>query len=432
MKSLGAIVGSVALAIGAILPLSAAVAEHEHPMLQLSSDSHFHYQLLLPFGEAIYSGADVGSILGAAKDIIPGDMASFSSVFHRLANETKAAALNPFNAHDPINVRDTWFSAATYFRRADFYLHGDWDNPLIDELWVEQITAFDNAMATLPIPGRRLQVATDDFTIEAIWYATSTRNRTRRPTLILGNGYDGSQEDLYHTVVAPALARGWNCLTYEGPGHPSVRRNQGLGFIPEWERVITPLVDYLLTERADVVDPDRLALFGYSFGGSLAARAAAFEPRIKALLLNGGVWDAYDAWVTKLSPALLELLEAGNKEQFDKITLEMRDDPEVPASIRWGINQGLWSFKTKSPYDYFQMAKLHTLKGISDGIKTPTWIADGELEDIFAGHGQLVQDALGDIATLHMFKGVAGHHCQAGALQEMNRVMFGWLKQTLG
>ena len=122
-------------------------------------------------------------------------------------------------------------------------------------------------MASLPIPGQRVNITTDGFYIPAIWYPVSTDNCTQRPTLILGNGYDGSQEDLYHTFVVPALARGWNCITYEGPGHPSVRRFQNLGFIPEWERVVTPVVDYLLNEHAEEVDTDRLALVGYSFGG---------------------------------------------------------------------------------------------------------------------------------------------------------------------
>ena len=53
--------------------------------------------------------------------------------------------------------------------------------------------------------------------------------------------------------------------------------------------MVTPVVDYLLTQQAYYVDADRLALFGYSFGGYLVARAAAFEPRLSALLLDGGI-----------------------------------------------------------------------------------------------------------------------------------------------
>jgi len=57
-------------------------------------------------------------------------------------------------------------------------------------------------------------------------------------------------------------------------------REQKLPFRYDWEAVVTPAVDYVLT-RPDV-DRDNLALMGMSMGGYLAARAAAFEHRFRA------------------------------------------------------------------------------------------------------------------------------------------------------
>ena len=39
------------------------------------------------------------------------------------------------------------------------------------------------------------------------------------------------------------------------------------------------------------VDKDKIALMGISMGGYLAARAAAFDTRIKACVVNGGIFD---------------------------------------------------------------------------------------------------------------------------------------------
>ncbi|ETS85801.1 hypothetical protein PFICI_03826 [Pestalotiopsis fici W106-1] len=89
-------------------------------------------------------------------------------------------------------------------------------------------------------------------------------------------------------------------------GQPLVHRQQNLDFIPEWERVVIPPFDYLLEEKRCEVDSERLALFSYSFGDYLAAPAAAFEPRISAVLLNGGVWDTFDSFSAPLSLALLQ------------------------------------------------------------------------------------------------------------------------------
>ncbi|CAH0020525.1 unnamed protein product [Clonostachys rhizophaga] len=414
------------------LYLVEAASTEEEPILLLSEDPTFHFEILGGLGQAIGGGSDIAPLLAAAKDIKVGDFETFSGVLFNLANKTKAQALDPTLAFDPINVRDTWFSVANYFRRADAFSKGNWDNPIIKQYWNEQLAAFNKGLAALPIPGERVQIPADNFTVEAIWYSAD-KDKKKRPTLIIGNGYDAAQEDMYHIMVVHAQAIGWNALTYEGPGQPTVRRSQDLGFIPDWERVLTPAVDYVLNEKSDEVDTERLALYGNSMGGYLAARAAAFEPRIKAVALNGGVFSVHDSYKAQLPDDLSEIYEAGKKEEFDQVALSLlAPNSTAPTSIRWGLEQGLWAFKTKSPYEFFKKTEQYTLEGITDRINMPVWIADAEFEGFFKGEPQRVKDALGDKATFHLFSGEAGYHTQSGAFQEMTRVIFGWLHQTLG
>lgn len=404
---------------------------NDDPTWPLSRDGEFSFQILAPLGLSIYGGADIAPLLGVAKDVKAGDMADFSDKFQALANHTKFQAQTV--EHDPVNARETWFAAATYYRIADFFLHGNWSNPLIDSLWIEQTAAFDKAIAALPVPGQRLHISASDgsFIVEAIWYAASADNSTKRPTLIVGNGYDAAQEDSYHTFCNPALARGWNCLTYEGPGQPTVRRNQNIGFIPDWERVLTPVVDYLLSEQADAVDEARLALVGFSLGGYLAARAAAFEPRLSAVLLDGGVWDVHEAFTAQLTPDLLKLYTSGNKSAFDDVVISAREAGEFPTTLAWAIDQGLWTFVTHSPYEFLAKTKQFTLESVVNKIKAPVWIADAEFEGFFVGQASKVKAALAERAEFHLFTGVAGYHCQVGAAQELTRTMFAWLNKTL-
>ncbi|KAK7211530.1 hypothetical protein V2G26_018708 [Clonostachys chloroleuca] len=410
-----------------------AEEQEEHPILLLNEDSTFHFEILGGLGQALTGGGDISPILGAAKNVTPGDFDKFTDIFYRLANETKAAALDPANAYDPINVRDTWFSAASYFRRADWFTHGDWDDPMINQLWEEMLSAFNKGISALPIPGQRVRIPADNFTVEAIWYSANSGGKHKKhPTLILGGGYDGAQEDMYHTIVTNALARGWNALTYEGPGQPTVRRNQNLGFIPHWERVLTPTVDWLLANKRAEVDTKRLALYGHSMGGYLAARAGAFEPRVKAILLNGGIFDVHESYLGQSPAVLTDLYKSGQKDAFDETALSLLSNPNVSSQIRWGIEHGMWAFKTRSPYDFFHQTEQYTLKDVISSIKVPVWIADAELEGFFRGQPQKVKEALGEKATLHPFTGTAGYHCQAGALQELNRAIFAWLHKTLG
>ncbi|KAJ4145109.1 hypothetical protein LMH87_003969 [Akanthomyces muscarius] len=430
--------GALTTALLYMQPAAAAKNATDEPTLPLSSDSTFNFQFLIALGNALTGGSDIGPVLGAAKSIVPGDMASYSAQFHKLANDTKALAQDPASAYDPVNVRDSWFSAAHYFRRADFYLHRDWSDPRIDAYWTEQLAAFDKARAALPFPNHRVRIpaAGSNFTVEAIWYGFDDDHGEeppqKRPTLVIGNGFDAAQEDSYHYFVAAALARGWNCITYEGPGQCTVRRAQNVGFIPDWERVVTPVVDYVLAEKADRVDASRLVLVGNSFGGYLAARAAAFEPRLSAAVLIDGVWDTYDGFQALFPADVMALYEAGNYTAFDEKVFSLRESGALSTMATWGIDQGLWSFYTHSPSELFTQGKAYHLRDVAHRINMPVFVGDAAYDNSFPGQAAKVKEALGANATLHRFQGTAGYHCQTAALQELSRSMFAWLGKTLG
>jgi alpha-beta hydrolase superfamily lysophospholipase len=76
------------------------------------------------------------------------------------------------------------------------------------------------------------------------------------------------------------VERGWNVLAFDGPGQYGPIHRERLPFRPDWEKVVTPVVDFALTLPG--VDPEKIALMGISMGGYLAPRAAAFEKRISA------------------------------------------------------------------------------------------------------------------------------------------------------
>jgi hypothetical protein len=62
-----------------------------------------------------------------------------------------------------------------------------------------------------------------------------------------------------------AMDRGYNVLTFEGPGQGAVIREQELYFRHDWEKVVTPVIDYALT-KSDI-DESQMALLGVSYGG---------------------------------------------------------------------------------------------------------------------------------------------------------------------
>ncbi|KAL4732778.1 hypothetical protein ACLX1H_001798 [Fusarium chlamydosporum] len=382
-------------------------------MIPIVGDESFNFNILAYLGSAPYQGADIGEVLVAANNIKDGDFESFYQAFNGLADRVhkQATAINATKY--PVSARNAFFRSSTYYRAADVYLHGNWSDPRIDELWKKQAADYNKAIKLLPQPGKRVEIKASNFTVPAIFFKCNQPGR--RPTVILGQGYDGAMEDLYHVMGEALIQRGMNAIVYEGPGQPTVRRYQDLGFIPEWESVVTPVVDYLHT-RNDV-DTGKVALMGYSFGGFLAPRAAAFEHRLAAVVAIDGVYDFGEAILGQFGSDATKAVRAGKKELVDQLGRQIQTDPESSTSMRWGINQGEWTFKTRSAYDFVTKAQKYSLKGIIQNIKAPVFIGNAESDMFFGGQAEKLAKELGKLGTFHIFENVqgAGEHCQVGS-----------------
>lgn len=402
------------------------------PMLQLSSDPDFHFELLRTLSLAPYEGADAGEVLVAASKIAPGDFEGYSAAFHGLASRVDAAARAIDGRRHSISARNAFSKAASYYRAADFFLHGNWSDPRIEYLWTAQLAAFDAAMALMAVPGERVTLGAgpgDNFTIPAIFFA-SGRPRPQ-PTLVVCNGFDGSQEEILHGVGQAALQRGFNVITYEGLGQPAVRRRQGLGFIPQWEKVARPVVDYALSRPE--VDSRAIVLVGYSFVGFLAPRAAAFDDRVAAVIAIDGLYDFGQSLLSDLGPSLAHLSKAGNATRFNAVVDKALASPSAPTALRWVVQQGMWSFHVASPFEWLSRAAAFGLADLARHITVPVFVADAENEQFFAGQAKVLADKLGPLATYHRFKSVdgAGEHCSIGASVLSNQVSLDWLEDVL-
>ena len=388
-------------------------------MWQLSYDDYFNFTLLSALSKAEGGGSNVGEILTAANQIVPGDFESYYNAFNTLA-----VAINATNSTSDAGKRDAMFRAATYWRESGFYLHGNWFDPRIETLWDQQLAAFTSAISLLPIPGERLSIPGPGFDIPAIFYSAG---KPSAPTLLVGSGYDAAQEDTLHEIGFYILARGWNLVTYEGPGQPTVRIKQALGFIPNWEAVATPVIDYLAT-RPDV-DMARLALMGISMGGYMATRVAAFEHRLAAALAIDGIYDFFETITQNFPAAVIDLFAAGNASSFDAY-IESINVPAAPTSLRWVVDQGLFAFNTHSPFDWWSQMKEYTMAGITGGIECPVFVAQGQADVATRGQPEKIAQALGQKATFYEFRTSlgAGEHVQLGAEAQLAQVALDWVQ----
>ncbi|KAI8959593.1 2,6-dihydropseudooxynicotine hydrolase [Daldinia sp. FL1419] len=412
-------------------PVRRSNASDPGSMLQLNSDEDYHFEILRALAMAPYGGSDVGEVLVAADHIVAGDFESYYNAFRGLADRVHDQASAIDAKRFPVSARNALFREATYYRSADFFLHGNWNDSRIYELWDKQLAAFNKAISLLEIPGERINLQGKGFEIPAIFYRSGKPGP--RPTLLMCSGYDGAQEELYHQMGLAALERGINVISFEGPGQPTVRRQQNIGFIPEWEEVVTPIVDYAIS-RPDLIDGKKIGLLGVSFGGYLAPRAAAFEHRLAAVIAFDGLYSFKDAIFDQFGPQLTALYRTGNATAFDAaVNALLARKTGVPTSARWGIQQGLWSFMETSPFAWASKVDQYTLDGVVQNIKAPVFVAEAQDDMFFKGQSKLLADKLGDLATYHFFESVdgAGEHCSLGAASLSGQVVMDWFQDVV-
>jgi len=114
---------------------------------------------------------------------------------------------------------------------------------------------------------------------------------TRPPLVLLVPGLDSTKEEFFE-LEAAFLERGMATLSLDGAGQGEV--GLSLPIRHDYEACVSAMLDRVAGR--DDVDLGRIGIFGVSLGGYYAARAAAYEPRIRAVVGLSGPYDFGEIW----------------------------------------------------------------------------------------------------------------------------------------
>jgi hypothetical protein len=280
----------------------------------LFKDPTFEIIFLTSLGRAYHSGGNVGKVLYLTRQVEDGNFESAFLAFKQAGDEARALAEESESDGHKESARQAYLWAQNFFDSATYFVDGSKDPTrflptweLLYDCWLKALSHFEPPIESVSIPYENTELHG--------FFIRGTSPSRQRPLLILVNGSDGSLLDMWLWGGAGALARGYDCLTFDGPGQGYTLWKQKLYFRPDWEKVISPVVDYALSRGE--VDPKRLAIQGISQGGYWVPRAVAFEKRIAAAIADPGVVDVSTSWTASLPKPMIELLKAGRKEQFD-------------------------------------------------------------------------------------------------------------------
>jgi hypothetical protein len=391
-------------------------------------DDDFEYMMLGALGATYHKCADIGECLAAAASIEDGDYEGWYRAWLAIADRVRGFAEQSVAKGHQTSAREAFLRASlTYYKNAAFFLDGTSDPSRILPTWKAHRECFDEAASRFDPPVEKVEIPYEDTTLPGYLFKVDDSGRSR-PLLLLNNGSDSDAADMYLMGGAAALERGYNALAYDGPGQGAALFLQDLYFRPDWEEVVTPVVDFALGRPE--VDPERIAIMGVSQAGYWVPRAVAFEHRIAAAIADPGVFDVSTSWIDYLPQDIQELLEKGEKEEFDRnIEAGMRSS----ESLRYTLRFRMRPYGTDSPYEAFKMAEQYTLEGVAEKIRCPMLVTDPENEQFWPGQPHRVYEALTCPKELVSFTAAEGadSHCEPKAHGLREQRIFDWLDETL-
>ncbi|GHS88389.1 dipeptidyl aminopeptidase [Actinomycetota bacterium] len=405
--------------------------------LLFTDDPQFWYETQRALGHSAYGGAEVGEVLATAARITAGDYDSWHDEWTATADRVAAEAEEAARRGHHTTAASGLLRASNYYRSAEFFLHGNPADPRIDAAYDRSVATFRHALRMQGADVEPVTIPYEGTVLHGYFYRAATASGADdgpRPTVVMHNGFDGTAEELHFFGAAAAVERGYHVLTFDGPGQPAALRRDGLVFRADWQHVVTPVLDWLLTTRAEV-DPERVALLGISMGGLLAPRAAADEHRLAACIAVDGVYDL-GIIATREMPMpreqAEELLRAPDMPEIDAaLDAMMAQDP----TARWAMTHGMYVTGTPTPRAFLaRYLDFSLADGVAERITCPTLVCEAEEDLFFAGQPELLFEHLtAPRSALLRFTADegAGAHCHSGTQRLAFGRIYDWLDEVL-
>lgn len=287
-------------------------------------------------------------------------------------------------------------SAREAYQRASWCYHLGkflwFEDPAVHaELRDRSVSVYRKALPRLDPAGERLEIPFEGHIIPG--NLRRPKDAAKAPLIVVVPGLDSSKEELF-AIEEDFLKRGMATLTIDGPGQSE--NSVHFPIRPNWETVITPLIDELGRRELDI-DLGRIGLMGISMGAIYGPRAAAHEKRLKAVVGLAGPYNLGDCW------------EALNP-----------------------LTKGGYIFYTKSADEAEAKRKAYTLnlEGVLGKVTQPLLVIHGARDRLFppAQAERIAREA--PRATLVMYPD--GNHVCNNIAYKYRPLMADWLKEQLG
>lgn len=242
-----------------------------------------------------------------------------------------------------------------------------------------------------------------------------------KAVIVVHGGYDSFIEEFFLSVM-DLPRQGYTVIMFEGPGQGTALKN-GLKFTYEWEKPVSAVLDYFNLSGVN--------LLGISWGGYLALRAAAFEPRIERVIAYDICFDGLEVMTRPIPAPIQQIVRWLVKNNVQGVgNALIRRMQKRSLLLDWAVEHGMYITGTHTPVDFYRHLSLHTMRDVSSRVRQDVLLLAGEKDHyIPLEHFERQQRALTNARSIsaRLFTESEGgeQHCQVGnhqlAIDEITR-----------
>ena len=306
------------------------------------------------------------------------------------------------------------YTAGNYYIRAgNYYFTADRPVPPSDlkfGLYRKALRCFHAGFERRYPQMERVDVPYENSALAAYWLPAE-RGAGRRPTMVVFDGLDNCKEMSVLFAGLEFAKRGFNVLAIDGPGQGESLRLRQIHTRYDYEVAGTAAYNYVAARPE--VDPKRVGVMAYSFGGYYAPRIAAFESRYAACVVLGTVaWD----------------IHAKQTERKRLIENAPKTTSQSPFQLPWVTG-------TRDMTEAVELMKKFTLKDCAKQIRCPFLVTHGandrlaSVQDAFT-----LRDAVGSQvkeAKIFTVEEGGAEHCHVDNRQVGIDYVGDWLEKYL-
>lgn len=219
-------------------------------------------------------------------------------------------------------------ATALYYEAVETYRHGQHvifedDNPEKLFLHERMSSCYDRIVALSGGAIERVEIAWEGHHLSGILHLAP--GRAPAPLVVFCPGMDMTKEAIPHPANNPFARRGLHLLAIDGPGQGVSNIRKIRVTADNYERAAAAFIDAMV-DRADV-DPEKIAVSGFSMGSHWGSRLAALDPRVKAIATAAACYGSKRPLFQLSSPRFKQMFMymAGisDEHDFDRLAEEM-------------------------------------------------------------------------------------------------------------